>query len=165
MKRDRYQFRNWKVEVVLAVIAAFLVVMACNLPFGQGEPSQPVSVENVHPTKEPIAADLTLSWTNSMNIQSAEGGSVPGVIWRVTNKTKVEFVKGELMYLTGGVLEDFSPTRMEFTTVNQQVNADIVNLMFVKLTDDVGNTSDCVIHLIEGNVAYLACTGFSAPAK
>lgn len=108
-------------------------------------------------------AYIRLSWTNSVNIDSAEGGNKPGVLWRVINKTGVEFVKGELMYLTGGVLEEFSPTRMEFSTKNMMVDESVVNNMFVKLTAENGSTSTCVIHLIEDNMASLACTGFSAP--
>ncbi len=54
-------------------------------------------------------------------------------------------------------------TRMEFSTKNMMVDESVVNNMFVKLTAENGSTSTCVIHLIEDNMASLACTGFSAP--
>ena len=145
------------------LLAGLALLAACGGGTTDGGDQETPTID-VHPTKEPVAADLSLSWTNSVNILSVEGGNTSGVLWRVVNKTNVEFVKGELMYLTGGVIETFEPTRMEFSTKNMFVDQDAVNKMFIKLTASDSTTTSCVIHLIEGNVASLVCTGFSAPA-
>ncbi len=159
---NRMQFRNWRLQAVLAALAALVVIMACNLPW-QNQLQSTQSIDNgVFATEETVVVDMTLSWSNSPNIDLVEGGNTPGVLWRVTNKTDVEFIKGELMYLSGGVLEVFEPTRMEFTTRNMFADQDIVNSMFIKLTSADGNNSTCVIHSIDGNTASMSCTGFSA---
>lgn len=155
------------IERVLIGFFGLLVVgfiFACNVPWDKSTQLPQTTTNSIHPTPAVVPVDLTLSFTNSANIDLTEGGNKPGVLWRVVNKTNVEFVKGELMYLSGGVLEVFEPTRMEFTTKNMMVDTTIVNGMFILLTDQNGNTSTCVIHGFDGNTAQMSCTGFSAPS-
>lgn len=159
---NKQQFKKfWWLKAMVVMAAVLVFVAACgsgsDAVGGQGATNFVVS-----PTQQPIVVDLQLSWVNSTNIQLAEGDNASGVLVRVTNKTGVEFVKGELMYLSGGVLVEFSPTRMEFSITNKLFDPDIVNSMFIKLTAEDGSTSTCVTHLIVENTASMSCTGFSA---
>lgn len=159
-----YQFKNWKRNVAFLMLLIVVLggLMACLLP--QENVPAPASIV-VNPTQNPAApADLVMRYTNDLDVDPDPNINTPGSLIRISNRTGVEFARGDLMYYQGGVLKEFTPTQMEFVLENKFLDDVNVKDLFIRLANSDGLTSTCVIHQASNNEAHLSCTGFLAPA-